>query len=162
VSRTVSSGVPGAFLPVGTAILTLGRAHRALAGELMGEVGLRPEQGEMMMFLWAHGPVRQTVLSERFGKDSALMTRMISRLESAGFVHRKKDPDDGRATLIEPTRAGNALREKVESSWSRLEEITLAGMDTAEREVALAVLTRLGENILILPAVGKAPENLPG
>ena len=140
--------MPVDFGPLSLAIVRLGRAHRALAGQLMREVGLRPEQGALMMHLWSAGPVRQTALAAHFGKDSASTTRTVQRLERAGYVRRRTDPQDRRATLVEPTTAGNALRERVEQLWGRLEHVVVGGLSASEREIALPLVRRLGDIVL--------------
>ena len=136
------------FGPMSLAIVRLGRAHRALAGQLMREVGLHPEQGALMMHLWSVGPVRQTALAAHFGKDSASTTRTVQRLEKAGYLRRRTDPTDRRATLVEPTAAGNALRSRVEGLWERLEAVVADGLSAAEREAALRTVLRLGDLVL--------------
>ena len=135
------------FGQVNLAIIRLSRAHRALATQLLGEVGLRPEQGAMMMHLWAVGAARQTDLSREFGKDSAATTRTVQRMEQAGFVRRRPDPTDGRASLVEPTAAGNLLRPRVERLWQQLEHDVLGLVGAEERSPAAALLTRLADGL---------------
>ena len=136
------------FGPVSLAIVRLGRAHRALAGQLMREVGLHPEQGALMMHLWSVGPVRQNALAAHFGKDSAATTRTVQRLEHSGYLRRRSDPTDGRATLVEPTPAGNALRSRVEEVWGRLEAVLEAAVPASERGAALALLQSIADAVL--------------
>lgn len=135
------------FGQVNLAIIRLGRAHRALAAQLMREVGLRPEQGAIMMHLWAAGAVRQTELSREFGKDSAATTRTVQRMEQAGFLRRRPDPTDGRASLVEPTAAGNVLRPQVERLWQQLERDVLDLVGEDDRRPAVALLGRLADGL---------------
>jgi len=133
--------------PVSHAIFRLAKGHRALAAQLLREVGLHPGQEVLMMRLWDSGPVRQSCLAEEFDTDSASMTRSVQRLEKAGYVRRVPDPADGRATLVEPTPASLGLRKKVERLWSELERRTLGDLDPAQREAALAALHSLEVNV---------------
>lgn len=135
------------FGQVNLAIIRLGRAHRTLAAQLMRGVGLRPEQGAMMMHLWAVGAARQTDLSREFGRDSAATTRTVQRMEHAGFVRRRPDPTDGRATLVEPTAAGHALRPQVEHLWRQLEQDVLDLVPEQDRRPAAAMLSRLADGL---------------
>ncbi|GAA3097316.1 hypothetical protein GCM10017687_05110 [Streptomyces echinatus] len=80
--------------------------------------------------------------------DAATMTRTVRRLEQAGFVRRRPDPTDKRASLIEPTAASHALRREVERVWSRLEDISTAGLSDDERTEALLTLERLEQNLV--------------
>jgi len=148
--------LPGAARggPISHAVFRVARLHRLLAGRLLRQVGLHPGQETLLMHLWESGPQRQTDLMAVLGSDSATVTRTVQRLEQAGFVRRGPWPGDRRATLVESTPAGNALRARVEESWRELEQITVEGMDEAERDTALSVLTRLEENLL-----AECPEN---
>ena len=88
--------------------------------------------------------------------DSAGTTRVVHRLEQAGFVRRRPDPCDRRATLVEVTTAGQALREQVERIWTQLEELTVADMSPAEQRAALDTLLRLECNVLDTVPGGRA------
>jgi len=76
------------------------------------------------------------------------MTRTVQRLERAGYVRRVPDPDDGRATRVEPTPASLALRAQVEEIWTRLEQLTVGDLTPAQRTAALRTLRRLEDNLL--------------
>jgi DNA-binding MarR family transcriptional regulator len=144
------SGAPSAAAggPISHTIFRLARIHSQLAGRLLREAGLHASQELMLMVLWDAGPQRQTELGAELGMDSAGTTRVVHRLEQAGFVRRRPDPDDGRATLVEVTAAGEALRAQVERMWTQLEELTVADMSPAEQRVALDTLLRLERNVL--------------
>jgi DNA-binding MarR family transcriptional regulator len=133
--------------PVSHAVFRVARLHRMLAGRLLREVGLHPGQETLLMHLWEVGPQRQTDLMTVLGSDSATITRTVQRLEQAGFVRRGPWPGDRRATLVESTPAGNALRARVEDIWRELERLTVVGMDAGEQAAALALLTRLETNL---------------
>jgi DNA-binding MarR family transcriptional regulator len=129
-----------------------------LAGQLLRRAGLHPGQELLMMHLWQAGPQRQADLIGVLGSDSATMTRTVQRLERAGFVRRRPCPSDGRATLIEPTPASQALREQVEQIWRELEEATVAGLTEAEQEAALRALTRIEANLDRCPGQNRCPD----
>jgi DNA-binding MarR family transcriptional regulator len=138
--------------PISHVIFRLARAHHMLAGQLLREVGLFPGQELLMMHLWDNGPQRQSALATEFDTDSASMTRTVQRLERAGYVRRVADPDDGRATLVEPTAAGLSLRDRIEQMWRRLEELTVADLSAEQQRRALSSLRRLEDNLLAVPA----------
>lgn len=75
------------------------------------------------------------------------MTRTVQRRERAGFVRRWPDPSDGRATLVETTPAGTALRRQVEKFWADLEDVTTGDMTQDARRVLLHGLERVEDNL---------------
>ncbi|MGC4895859.1 MarR family winged helix-turn-helix transcriptional regulator [Micromonospora sp. DT31] len=144
---------PGAAAggPISHAIFRLARTHKMLVAQLLREVGLHPGQELLMMRLWESGPQRQADLADEFGTDSASMTRTVQRLERSGYVRRVPDPDDRRATRVEPTPAGLALRPRIERIWAEFERRTVDDMTPDEQRAALAVLHRLEDNLTAAP-----------
>jgi DNA-binding MarR family transcriptional regulator len=134
--------------PISHTIFRLARIHSLLAGRLLREVGLHPSQELLLMVLWEGGPRRQIELGAELGTDSAGTTRIVHRLEEAGLVCRRPDPDDRRATLVGTTPRGEALREHVERIWTHLEELTVGDMSPAGQRAALDILLRLEKNVL--------------
>ncbi len=133
--------------PVSHAILRVARLHRMLAGTLLRETGLYPGQELVMMHLWESGPQRQADLIKLLDSDAATMTRTVQRLERAGFVRRRRCPNDRRASLIEPTPASRPLRDQVMRIWADLERRTVGGLDEPARSATLAGLTALEHNL---------------
>ncbi len=144
------------------AVFSLARAHRALAADLLRPLGLHPGQELLLMFLWEHGPQRQTDLARYVATDSASMTRTVQRLERSGFVRRRPSPDDRRVTLVEPTPASQALRPRVAEIWAQLEQATAGALTSAEHEEATALLRGLEENVgnAVVPPTSPTPRRL--
>ena len=71
------------------------------------------------------------------------MTRMIRRLEHAGFVRRSPSTKDKRAFLIEATLASRGLRKQIADIWSQVEEITVGGLSNQKRQTVLRVVEGL-------------------
>src|SRR5215207_2149694 len=133
--------------PVSHAIARVALLHRLRARQLLRQIGLYPGQELMMMHLWDTGAQRQSDLATLFDTDSASMTRSVQRLERAGFVRRRPDPIDRRATLVEPTTASNMLRERVEQTWAELENWTVANLTPEQRDHLLAGLHQVETNL---------------
>ncbi|MDH6218080.1 MarR family winged helix-turn-helix transcriptional regulator [Streptomyces pseudovenezuelae] len=140
--------------PISNALIRVTRLHVMQARQLFRSVGLHPGHELLLMHLWDTGPQRQADLAEVFDTDSAAMTRTVQRLERAGFVRRRRDPNDGRATLVETTPAGNGLRRSVEELWARLEAITTGGMTPAQQKALLDGLEQVEQNL----AAGQGPQ----
>jgi MarR family transcriptional regulator, organic hydroperoxide resistance regulator len=117
------------------------------ARQLLHGLGLHTGHELLLMHLWDSGPQRQADLAAEFDTDSASMTRTVQRLERAGFVCRRPDPEDGRATLVDSTPAGLALRGQIERLWTELEEATVGDMTASQRQELLRGLQYVEKNL---------------
>ena len=133
--------------PLTNAIVRVARLQRLLAQQMLRDVGLHLGQELVMMQLWERGPQTQTELVRTLDSDSATMTRMVRRLENAGFVRTRPSPTDKRATIVEPTPASQAVRREVERSWAELERIAVGDLTTEQRSDALDILAQLEANL---------------
>jgi len=147
----VRQGDPGSVAAVGPlshAIFRVARLHKMFAGQLLRETGLYPGQELLMMRLWDEGPQRQIDLVRSLDSDAPTMTRTVARLERAGFVRRARSATDGRATIIEATRASLPLKKAVERIWAELEAVTVGALDAQGQAEVLASLATLEVNLV--------------
>ncbi|MEU6675199.1 MarR family transcriptional regulator [Streptomyces sp. NPDC046925] len=133
--------------PVSHTVSRVARLHRTAAGKVLKEVGLYPGQEFVMMYLWDAGAARQSDIIKAVGLDPSTVTKMLQRLEQAGHVQRRPDPDDRRGVLVEATEASCGLLADVERAWGALEEQTLAGFDDRDRAELVRLLGRVEANL---------------
>ncbi|MCT9088340.1 MarR family transcriptional regulator [Streptomyces sp. ASQP_92] len=133
--------------PFSHAVSRVARLHRIAAGRQLRAAGLYPGQELLMMYLWDAGATRQSELIKLLGLDPSTVTKMLQRLEQAGYVRRAPDPGDRRASLVEPTDDGCVLHERVRDAWTELEEQTLAGLDEGERAELARLLGKVEANL---------------
>jgi DNA-binding MarR family transcriptional regulator len=103
------------------------------------------------------GPTRLTTLASSSGVSQPAMTQLVGRMEREGLVVRLIDPEDARATLVEITEEGQALRaELTQSQHERLAEL----LDTlsTDEEVTLGLAMRVASP-LIEKMIRQAAEN---
>ncbi|MEE3622568.1 MarR family winged helix-turn-helix transcriptional regulator [Nitrospirillum sp. BR 11752] len=88
------------------------RAYRPLLEAL----GLTYPQYLALMVLWQGAPPGSSMtvgdLGARLDLNSGTLTPLLKRLEAAGLVARRRDPEDERRVRVELTPAGWALRDK--------------------------------------------------
>ncbi|MFE7567197.1 MarR family winged helix-turn-helix transcriptional regulator [Streptomyces sp. NPDC057539] len=133
--------------PVSHALSRVARLHRIAAGKLLRRSGLYPGQEFLMMHLWDADAVRQSELIKSMDLDPSTVTKMLQRLDHAGYVRRSADPQDRRAVLVRATGDSCALRSEVEGAWTELEEHTLAGLDDTERTELARLLAKVEANL---------------
>ena len=90
---------------------------------------------------------RATHLAARLGVSAPVLSRHIAELEELGLVHRRPDPDDGRAQLVALTDAGRAkLIEIEEHRVATLQEF-LRDWSQHDAEGTAKVLQKLSESL---------------
>jgi DNA-binding MarR family transcriptional regulator len=78
------------------------------------------------------GPSCINGLARELHLDSSTVTRQVSTLESAGFVTRQVDPNDGRSWLIDLTPEGRKAMRTVERGRRRAIDSMLAEWHSKE------------------------------
>jgi DNA-binding MarR family transcriptional regulator len=111
------------------------------ANQLYGDL---PSYGwALLVPLECDGDQRCSALAHRAGVDVSVASRQLAVLERLGYVERRPDPQDGRASLLRLTadgaRALDAARD-LRSEWSLT---ALAGWDEADARQLSALLDRL-------------------
>jgi DNA-binding MarR family transcriptional regulator len=91
-----------------SANLAFGKAYKPILEAL----GLTYTQYIAIVALWEED--NQTVggLGEKLFLESNTLTPILKKLETMGYLHRRRDPADERQVLISLTEAGRQLREK--------------------------------------------------
>lgn len=82
-------------------------------------------------------------LASAFQVTRPTMTSTLSRMERAGLISIRPDPQDGRGKLVSLTDRGREMREACIAAASTLFPILDGLMTTAELEAILPPLTRL-------------------
>ncbi len=67
--------------------------------------GLSVTDMECLRLLFLRGTATPTELSRHTGLTSGATTAMLDRLEKAGLIERRPNPDDRRGTLIAPVQS---------------------------------------------------------
>lgn len=88
-------------------------------------------------------PLRLSDLAWRLGVEVPTASRHVKRLESAGYLTRAQDPDDGRACLLTLTAAGgHAVQQMRHYRQQSIAEL-LSGWDRGDRRQLAELLDRL-------------------
>ncbi|MEV0196698.1 MarR family transcriptional regulator [Nonomuraea sp. NPDC050691] len=79
-------------------------------------------------------------LSSQLGRTTGAITHMIDRLEKAGYVRRKPDPQDRRRVLVEASAPG---LERIASFYKGIDARSRRLMDTLSHEQLMTIQTFL-------------------
>ncbi len=91
-----------------SANLALHKVYR----KLLGELDLTYPQYLVMLVLWQRDDVIVSEIGEKLFLDSATLTPLLKRLETAGLLVRNRAKTDERQVIITLTDAGKTLKEK--------------------------------------------------
>ncbi len=82
---------------------------------LLSSLGLTYPQYLVMLVLWEQDRLSVSAIGERLFLDSATLTPLLKRLETAGLLDRTRSASDERQVVVSLTREGKALKTKTKS-----------------------------------------------
>ncbi|MCG8154385.1 MarR family transcriptional regulator [Pimelobacter simplex] len=134
------------FTSPGYLLAHIGRmAHRRIADSLE-PLDLQPREAAVLLVLRDHdGELSQQRLGQVLDMDPNYLVKALARLEDAGLVARRPDPDDRRRQVVTLSAAGRRRRAAADESVTRAESEILAGLspeDAARLRELLLVLDR--------------------
>ena len=105
--------------------------------------GLSPQQNHTIEIVGAEGPIRMKPLADKLGVTTGTLTVMIDRLQKAGYVERKNDPNDRRAFNVVLTDLGRKTHEEHHAYHLKLAEDISACLDKEEAELFSKMLEKI-------------------
>ena len=122
------------------------RVARDHMNPLFAEAGLQPGEFDVLATLRRSGEpymLSPTKLYEAAMISSGGMTNRLDRLERAGLVERRPDPNDRRGKLIALTDAGKRVIDETIGRHVANEERLLSALNPAERDKLNVLLRKL-------------------
>jgi DNA-binding MarR family transcriptional regulator len=123
------------------------RAHRGKMGEALTEIGLYTGQEMFLWHLWRQDGLTQSQMVERMCVQPPTISKMLDRLEKAGLVERRPDPEDTRISRVYLTEQGHRSQRAVQDIWTNLEQRISEGLSVEERIVLRRLLLQVHENL---------------
>ena len=80
---------------------------------LLDNFGITYTQYITLLVLWEKDGLKVKTLGERLYLDSGTLTPLLTKLESKGYILKKKDTKDSRETTVYLTDKGRELKEKI-------------------------------------------------
>jgi DNA-binding MarR family transcriptional regulator len=111
--------------------------------EALAPVGIDPREFLLMRFVAAAEGQSQQALAERLAVPPSRMVALVDRLEEAGFVERRPDPEDRRVRGLHLTRRGRGVLERAGKIAIDYETRLCAGINREEREQLIDLLQKL-------------------
>lgn len=136
------------------------RQLRRLFDERVRGLGLTGPQARLLLSLERHPNENQAFYAERLEIEPITLTRIVDRLEDAGWVERQADPSDRRARILHLTEKSRGIVARLRDRAELMFEEVLDGFTPAERDVFAAMLGRIAANLIA--ARQPQPEALHG
>jgi DNA-binding MarR family transcriptional regulator len=134
-------------------VVALGRVAHLLSRRLRkrADLHLTASQFSALTTVERHGELRLGELTrlEQIGKST--MTRLMSKLEAAGYLHRWVDASDGRVSLVKVTDHGAEVLRTARARQQAYLLRQFEALDVADQAALLASVTAL-ENLLAVKA----------
>jgi DNA-binding MarR family transcriptional regulator len=126
-------------------MIKLGRitAHRFT--EALEPFGIRPRHVAALIELRDRGELTQQSLCSSLHLDPTNIVAILNELEDRGYASRRRDPEDRRRHLVEVSKKGIAVIDKVSQVMDGVEADLLDRLEPAEREQLESLLTAIWE-----------------
>jgi DNA-binding MarR family transcriptional regulator len=126
-------------------MIKLGRitAHRFT--EALEPFGVRPRHVAALIELRDRGELSQQSLCGQLHLDPTNLVAILNELEQKGYATRRRDPEDRRRHLVEVSKKGIAVIEKVSEVMDGVEAELLNDLEPAERDQLEGLLTSISE-----------------
>lgn len=118
-----------------------------------GASGLQKGQFVFLTRLCEAGETTVVKLARAACVDQTTATKAVQKLEIAGFIQRRPDPNDRRSQILSPTAKAISLVEHIVDAENEDLDKGFQGFSPEETEQFLSYLIRVRENML------KTPEN---
>src|SRR5437667_907377 len=126
-------------------MIKLGRITMHRFTEALERFGIRPRHVAALIELRDSGELTQQSLCGQLHLDPTNLVAILNELEQRGYATRRRDPEDRRRHLVEVSKKGIAVIEKVSEVMDQVEDDLLDGLDLVEREELEGLLTSIWE-----------------
>lgn len=112
--------------------------------------GLTRAQWRALKCLHLRQGIRQSELAEYLDMEAIAVGRVIDRLQAAGFVERRADPNDRRCWRLYTTERAQSVTDGMEEIARGLREDATKSIEVDELQHMIDVLNRVKENLQAL------------
>ena len=131
---------------IGKLVSILYRIGVSHVGKQLEPYGIGSGQIAFLTELFAHDGICQEDLASSVRCDKATVARAMQRLESQGYVERKRSAEDGRVNLVYLTDKAYKFKRTLFLILSNWTDTLARGLNREERKQVINLLSRLVEN----------------
>ena len=112
-----------------------------------GEVGLSAAQWRLLFRVAKEEGLPQARLAELLEIEPISVSRMLDRMEEAGWLERRPDAEDRRVRRVYPTPRAQAVYGRVRGMAHEVYAEALAGVPDADRATLIRTLETIAANL---------------
>ena len=145
VAKDLSSNLRFGFL-----IHDVSRLRRIVVDRALKPLGITRSQWWVLAFLSRRDGMTQTALAADLDLTKVAIGGLLDRMETAEFVVRRADENDGRIRRVYLTKAGARMVTKIRKSVDQIETEILADVSEQQLSQAAEVLLKIKYTLLEL------------
>jgi MarR family transcriptional regulator for hemolysin len=111
-------------------------------------LGLTRSQAAVLARLALREGINQVSLAQLLELEPITLVRLLDRLQAAGLIERRADPQDRRARVLYLTAEARPLLERVQILAGEVREEAMAGLAPAERDTVVRSLAAMKMNMI--------------
>jgi DNA-binding MarR family transcriptional regulator len=132
---------------LGYRINDLARLIRKRFDEESRDLGVTNSQWRVLVNVLRQPGINQGTLADLMEVEPITTCRMVDRMEMAGLVERRRDPNDRRAWQIHLTEAAMPLTDKLKERAAGLNAVALAGLGEQDQAELVRMLDLIRLNL---------------
>ncbi len=130
------------------ALVRAAKSYLRVSNVGLAEMGLQQGQDALLRYVWQNDGLLQSELVGCLSVEPPTVTKMLARLEKAGFVKRRRDPKHKKQWRVYLTAKGKQVEKHVEEHWARMEARATQGLTPAEKRTFVELAKRVRENLV--------------
>lgn len=99
------------------------------------------------MYLMKHGECKLSEVADAINKDRSTVTTLSKKLIKLGYVESRKNPEDGRSSLVYLTAKGQSIYDPMIVISEELYDVTYKGISDEERDAFRKTLMKIYDNL---------------
>lgn len=123
------------------------QAYRALSENFMDGIGMHRAQAGLLCRLYVNNGMTQSEIADQLSVQGATVTNILQRMEEAGLVARRRDPDDNRLVRVYLTETGREHERAITQKFVELEAAVFDGIAATERVRLRGLLRQMLANM---------------
>lgn len=132
---------------IGYLLSDSGRLLRRTFDERVRSLGLTAVQARLLLSLVKFPDNNQAFYADRIEVEPITLTRIVDRMEEAGWVERVADPADRRARLLHLTDKSREIVERLRAIVDGLVADIVEGLSKQEQATLANLLERVSANL---------------